>query len=241
MPGLTLPSFGIITKAFTDFFTIFLKLDEARQARKTARFKDIALPLNEAFNQIHKEYIRWIDSCIKALPNKETAEYPISIPEIPGFPMPTGVRDAFAPLPQFSMDDYIQRLNDIKRFINEEREINDYKRVEIRSNCAGILMYADNPLEKRFLIAIFNYFLQFSPSLIDDDTFNEWVNKLMEENGVNKYTNTPSFVIKEAVKDIEDAEDMKTVLAKARNHLNEYYPQVAFCFGAMQSETLKLD
>jgi hypothetical protein len=233
---LTLPSFGIIAKAFKDFFDIIFKINEYKQGQKEKRFKDVFVPAYQSFNIIHIEYFKMIDFCIAALPSKNKTN--IDIPEIEGITKADLSKLTF--MSDNTIEDYDKRIAFIKNFIRTERNKNDYNRIRVRSECAAILSKTTSILEKRFLISLFNYFLDFTSPILDDDELDKWSSKLLEENGVNKYTHTASFVIQETIEALLNDEEIRTVLKEARSRLNEYYPQVSFCFTKIQTDILDI-
>ncbi|PSR52378.1 hypothetical protein AHMF7605_01980 [Adhaeribacter arboris] len=233
---LSLPSFGILAKAFKDFFDIIFKIGEYEQAQREKKFKEVILPVYQTFNTIHAEYIKIIDFCIAALPLKD--ESTIDIPEIEGVTKSDPQKIYF--MSDNTIDDYNKRIIFIKDFIEKERNKNDYNRIEVRSKSAAILLTADNLLEKRFLVSLFNYFLDFTTPMLDDNDLDSWISKLLEDNGVDKYTHTPSYVIRETISPLTDDEQIRTVLQEARSRLNDYYPQVSFCLTKIQTDLLNV-
>lgn len=227
---LTLPEIGIISKVFNSFFGSLFKVDQFEQNQREKRFNEIFKPTYDTFNTIHSEYIRLIDFCVRALPGK-SGDF-IHVPEIDEFKKKEESNFLFS---NHSELDYQKRIQFIKEFVDKERDKNDFNRIRVRSECTSILSRSDNVNERRFLVAIFNYFLRFDNHLISDKELDDWANKLSEENGNNRYTDTPSFVIKTKIAKMVDSSEIELVLKQARYDLNDYYPQVAMTYATLQS------
>jgi hypothetical protein len=230
---LGIPEIGIITKSFIDFFNAIFKIGEYKNAKSEKRLKEVFLPIFISIHEIHTEYIRMIDFCRRAIPTMDKDNSKIYMVEIGSSEDVSEYFKEYTLPRTYTSEDYKHRIEQIKKFIDDERERNDFNRIRVRANCAAILYETDDLLEKRFLVSIFNYFLNFAPFQLDDEEIDEWIGKLVEDNGPNRYTGTPSYVIKTKIYETENHEEILQILNDARVRLNDYYPQIAYCFAKM--------
>jgi len=204
------------------FDKIMDRSKEKHQGRKD-RFEKIFDPVFTDMGRIHSNYTQMFNGILINLPlqSKETGQAWIR-----KFDNNQNVIDTVEGL--IGDKDYLENLKTLKRILDDERDENDYVRIEARSLSGKIIKDANNEYEKYFCWAIIAYFLdhRFFLDKKDEDKF---LQELIEL-GPDHMIDTPSHLVSEQLFKSNDADEIKEFIKSIKLNLHDKFTEVTSTF-----------